>query len=116
MAAELGRGELSLERVAERLSMSPRTLRRQLQHQGTHYRGLLDEVRRELTERYLDQRKLSLGEVAARLGFADASAFSKAFRRWTGKSPRAHFEHTPSAGPAWPVRTEVRPRRTSFSE
>jgi AraC-like DNA-binding protein len=76
-----------MERVAARLGMPPRTLQRRLTVEGTSYNGLLDELRHELALRYLRQRELALAEVAFLLGFAEQSAFQRAFRRWTATSP-----------------------------
>jgi AraC-like DNA-binding protein len=83
----LPRGQASAERVAEELGLSPRTLRRRLADEGTGYQPLLDEVRLELACRTLREPGISVNEVAFLLGFSDASAFHKAFRRWTGQRP-----------------------------
>ncbi|WP_431908464.1 AraC family transcriptional regulator [Amycolatopsis thermoflava] len=76
--------------VASRLHLSPRTLRRRLSEEGTSYRCLLDEVREELADELLDAGRLTVEEVAYRLGYAETSSFTHAFRRWKGVSPRAH--------------------------
>jgi AraC-like DNA-binding protein len=85
---------LSADSVAAQFSMSDRTLRRRLKEEGTSYQEVLDDVRAELARRYLGTDKRCIDEVAGLLGFSDSSAFSKAFRRWTGKTPaeftRAH--------------------------
>jgi AraC-like DNA-binding protein len=73
--------------VARTLGMSSRALRRQLANEGTGFRELVDEVRSELAQRYLLRRSLTVSEVAYLLGFIDVSAFTKAFRRWTGTTP-----------------------------
>lgn len=80
-------GHLSASRVAARYSMSDRTLRRRLGEEGTSYQQVLDEVRAELARHYLRTEKRGIDEVALLLGFSDSSAFTKAFRRWTGKTP-----------------------------
>jgi AraC-like DNA-binding protein len=67
--------------------MSARTLRRRLEEEGTTMQALLDDLRQELASRYLGERKLTQTEVALELGFADARAFRRAFKRWTGKTP-----------------------------
>jgi AraC-like DNA-binding protein len=77
----------TLEGVAARLGVAPRSLQRGLSAEGTSYSGLLDELRHELALAYLRQRDLALAEVAFLLGFAEQSAFQRAFRRWTGTSP-----------------------------
>lgn len=85
---ELRRGQLSLERVARRLGSPPRTLQRRLKLEGTSFATLVDSVRRELAERYLRDRRVSVQETAFLLGFSDVSAFHRAFVRWTGQTPR----------------------------
>jgi AraC-like DNA-binding protein len=89
LAEELRGGDPSAERVAARLSMSPRTLRRKLDEQSASLSALLDELRRDLALRYLDEARLGLSEIAFELGFADERAFRRAFKRWTGRTPRA---------------------------
>jgi AraC-like DNA-binding protein len=83
----LADGEPKREEVARALFMSERTLQRRLHDEGTSYHELLDGTRRELAQRYLRQRKMSLAEAAYLLGFADQSAFQRACRRWFGTSP-----------------------------
>lgn len=82
-----GRAELS--RVASNLAVSPRTLQRRLRDEGTSYAALLDEVRRDLAIGMLQGRDLAVYEVAFLLGYSEPSTFHRAFRRWTGTSPRA---------------------------
>jgi AraC-like DNA-binding protein len=79
----------SLAEVASMLHLSPRTLRRRLAEEGTSYRTLLDEVRGQLAEELLLNEQLTVEEVAQRLGYAETSSFTHAFRRWTGQGPRA---------------------------
>jgi AraC-like DNA-binding protein len=83
----LPRGRASAEQVAGELGISPRTVRRRLADAQTSYQQLLDEVRFALARRALGEPGVSVNEVAFLLGFSDASAFHKAFRRWTGQSP-----------------------------
>jgi len=75
-----------IEAVAAFLHISDRTLRRRLEAEGTSYRDLADEVRCTLAEGWLGAR-LTVEEVAARLGFSEASSFIRAFKRWTGRTP-----------------------------
>jgi AraC-like DNA-binding protein len=89
LAAELGKGQPSVEQIAPRLRMSPRTLHRRLEEEGTSFRQILDEVRRELASRHLAERRMAIGEIAFLLGFSEPSAFHRAFKRWTGHAPRA---------------------------
>ena len=89
LAAELRGGDPSAERLAAALEMHPKTLARRLRSEGTTFRGLLDELRLQLAERYLRQPDLSVEEVAFLLGYSERSAFHRAYRRWTGRPPRA---------------------------
>lgn len=77
----------SLERAAGELGMSGRTLRRKLAEEGTSYQRELDLVRQKLAEEYFAKGGESVTELALMLGFADSSAFAKAFRKWNGCSP-----------------------------
>lgn len=76
--------------VAKRLAMSHRTLQRRLEDEGTSFRALRDDARRERALERLADASFTLGEIAAEMGFADIGAFHKAFRRWTGTSPHAY--------------------------
>ena len=69
--------------------MSRATLFRRLRAEGTSFERVLDEVRRRLALAYVVEKKLRVNEAAYLLGFSDPAAFSRAFKRWTGKSPRA---------------------------
>ncbi|GAA5066313.1 AraC family transcriptional regulator [Nocardia callitridis] len=83
-------GPLGIDAVASDLNISTRTLRRQLDAAGTSYRALLDEVRFALAEEMLTTTPLSVSDVAIRLGYAEASTFIYAFKRWTGETPAAY--------------------------
>lgn len=80
-------GEVGQATVAGRLNCSLSTLQRQLQAEGLSYRAVLDETRRGLAEAYLRDARFSQAEIAYLLGFSDQSNFSRAYRRWTGRSP-----------------------------
>ena len=80
----------ALEEVAAALSMSGRTLRRRLQSDGHTFQGLLDEVRLAIAKRHIEERAISLAEVAFLLGFSEPSAFHRAFRRWMGMTPQSY--------------------------
>ncbi|PKM21384.1 MAG: AraC family transcriptional regulator, partial [Gammaproteobacteria bacterium HGW-Gammaproteobacteria-14] len=82
----------SLENAASELGMSGRTMRRRLAEEGTSYQQELDAVREKLARDYFRRGGQSVTEVAMMLGFADSSAFAKAFRRWTGMSPSEFLE------------------------
>lgn len=75
--------------AARALGMSTRTLQRRLRERGIAFAGLVDEVRRRLSARYLADGTLTLGEIAWLLGYSESSAFNRAYRRWTGRSPSA---------------------------
>ncbi len=80
----------TLDDVASELAMSARSIQRSLRTEGTSYQHLLDDVRRELAVRHLSVRGTSAAEVAFLTGFSEPSAFSRAFRRWTGVTPGAY--------------------------
>ena len=96
LARELSNGEPSLEQIAPRLHMSARTLHRRLEEEGTSFRRVLAEVRREIAARHLSERRLAIGEIAFLLGFSEPSAFHRAFKRWTGHAPLAYRQMTPA--------------------
>ncbi|WP_390616796.1 AraC family transcriptional regulator [Maricurvus nonylphenolicus] len=83
----LPKGEPSKAAVAEALQLNQRTLLRRLQSENTTYQAILDQLREEMAYGYLKRQDISLEEAAYLLGFSDVSTFSRAFRRWTGKSP-----------------------------
>jgi AraC-like DNA-binding protein len=74
--------------IARKLGMSARNLQRHLADEGTSFKDLLNDARASLARTYVAERRLSVTEIAFVLGFADTSAFSRAFKRWTGVSPR----------------------------
>ena len=86
----LPEGEPEQAAFARRLGMSERTLQRRLQKEGTSFAALLDAARAELARSYLSDSKLAVFEVAYLLGYSEPSAFNRAFRRWTGQSPREY--------------------------
>jgi AraC-like DNA-binding protein len=88
VAQRLERGA-PMGEVAAELGVSERSLRRHLADAGTSYRALLDDVRRGLAEELLADRTLSVDGVARQLGYAEATSFGAAYRRWTGRAPRA---------------------------
>lgn len=81
-------GEPTLEDVAENMGMSSWSLQRRLREEGVSFTALVDKVRCEMATHYLQQRKLPISEMALLLGYSEVSAFSRAFRRWFGVSPR----------------------------
>jgi AraC-like DNA-binding protein len=83
----LPHGRVLVEDVARSLGMSERTLARKLSDEGLNFTEILPQLRRDLAFRYLDDRKLHVSKIAWLLGFHEVSAFTHAFRRWTGKTP-----------------------------
>lgn len=80
----------SIEAIAHSLAMSVRNLQRELQAEGTSYQQLLDGTRKELALRHLKKPNVMIDDVAFLLGFSESSAFHRAFKRWTGKTPRTY--------------------------
>ena len=80
-------GGVAEEKVAKQLSMSVRSLQRRLKEVGKTFRTLLEAVRKDLASTYVRDPDIELVEVAFLLGFSDQSAFSRAYKRWTGNSP-----------------------------
>lgn len=76
-----------LERVASELHLTSQTLRRHLQREGHNFQQLLNSIRRDAAIHKLTVQHLSVGEVAAQLGFSEPRSFSRAFRQWTGYPP-----------------------------
>ena len=80
-------GKISDQSVADSLHMNVRTLQRKLHQEGSSFKSLLNEVRKDLAKKYIRDKRESLGEIAFNLGFAESSSFSRAFKRWTGQTP-----------------------------
>jgi len=78
--------EASPDELAAQLGMSARTLRRRLDEEGVSFRDVVDDVRRDLADELLGKGK-TVKEVAFALGFSEPSAFSRAYKRWSGKAP-----------------------------
>jgi AraC-like DNA-binding protein len=92
ISLELPSGTPHDETIAKAVFMSARTLRRKLAAEGTSYSQLLDAVRSELAKQYVADGARSLSEITFLLGFSELSAFSRAFKRWTGQTPSAFRE------------------------
>lgn len=78
----------SLVETAKRFNLSGRSLKRKLRAEGAGYQALLDQVREREARRHLAAGRLSIGDIATRLGYTDPANFARAFRKWTGQSPR----------------------------
>ena len=82
-----GGREPDLEEVAARLKLPTWTLRRKLTEEGTQFRAILNDTRRDLAMTYIRDTELAFGEIAYLLGFASAEAFQRAFKRWNAQTP-----------------------------
>lgn len=87
-------GTATTAHVAQRLGLSERSLSRRLAGEGTSFRAIVQQQRQRLALRYLDDPQVRPTQIAYLLGYAEPSAFSHAFRRWTGESPAAYRERT----------------------
>jgi AraC-like DNA-binding protein len=89
IAPQLPHGKPKASMIAHSLNVSQRTLARRLAQEQTTLAAVLEDMRRELAVRYLEDPKLSISQVAWLLGFSEVAAFTHAFRRWTGMPPSA---------------------------
>ncbi|RDC62647.1 AraC family transcriptional regulator [Adhaeribacter pallidiroseus] len=80
----------TLEEVADRIHLTPRTLQRKLQEENSSFRALSDLAKEELARNLLSSKNLNISEIADRLGYSDPAAFQRAFRQWTGKTPKTY--------------------------
>ena len=80
--------EAKIETIARKLGLSRQTLFRKLKAEGVTFEQVLDELRHKLALEYLNGKNVSVNETAYQLGFSDPAGFSRAFKRWTGSSPR----------------------------
>ncbi len=83
----LREGEPDIGSVAQALVTSERSLQRRLQAEGVSFRDVVDDARHELARLYLGDKTLSVTDVACLLGYSEAAAFTRAFKRWTGQTP-----------------------------
>ncbi len=90
IARSLSEGVPTISDVAKHLGMSGRTLQRRLSELRFSYQTLVDETRRRLAKRFLQQTDFSLAEVAFMTGFSEQSSFTRAFKRWAGQTPRSY--------------------------
>ena len=89
---QLSKDSVDAENIANKLHMSRHTLYRRLKLEGISFHDLLDKVREQQAHAYLDKGKHSLSEIAFLLGFSELSAFSRAFKCWTGLSPAKYIK------------------------
>jgi AraC-like DNA-binding protein len=89
IALLLPHGKARLDEVARRLGISRRTLARQLAAEGVTFTGVLSRLRLDLAQRHIRDPDLSISQIAWLLGYQEVSAFTHAFKRWTGRTPRA---------------------------
>ena len=97
IAVLLPHGQARAEEIAHKLGVSRRTLTRRLSLEGLTFAGVLQRLKFDLAKRHLDDETLSISEIAWLLGYQDVSAFTHAFKRWTGRAPRAMRQHLGSA-------------------
>jgi len=88
IAPLLPHGKARVDEVARRLGLSPRTLARRIASEGLTFGGVLDKLRCDLAQRHLRDSNLSISQIAWLLGYQEVSAFTHAFKRWTGMTPR----------------------------
>jgi AraC-like DNA-binding protein len=94
---QLSGGELSEQEMAEALHMSRRTLQRKLAEAEVTYQRLVDETRRDLALRYVEDPRNSIIDITFMLGFSQQSAFTRAFKRWTGSAPSEYRQRLKTA-------------------
>ncbi len=90
----------TINQVASNMNLSVRTLQRKLESEGYSYKALLEQLRKELALTYLKKPDLSISEISWLLNYADSSAFTRSFKRWTGKTPKAWREQARPSGKA----------------
>lgn len=96
IAKRLPMGGASMDDVARELGMGSRTLMRRLRGIGVAYNEILDDVRRQLAERYLQGAHFSIDQIAFLLGYSEAAAFVRAFKRWSGTTPGRYRASVPN--------------------
>jgi AraC-like DNA-binding protein len=110
LRAEIGKQEgplPCLDDIADRLHVTPRTLRRKLQEAGTSYRRICHEHQLQLALHYLADPKLKSTAVAHKCGFKDAASFREAFKRWTDMTPQEHRKRSRATHVTLPSRPDM---------
>jgi AraC-like DNA-binding protein len=98
LRAHLLTGSCSVDEVAGHFHMHRRTLSRHLKARGTGFHRIVEEERFEIACRLLANPRVTFGHIATTLGFSEASAFTRAFRRWSGQTPTAWRAGHPPVG------------------
>jgi len=111
IAALLPHGKARIDEVARRLGMSQRTLARRLAAQGLTFSDVLNRLRRDLAHRHVRDSDLSISQIAWLLGYQEVSAFTHAFKRWTGMTPRELRARAQNAVSGADLREQVFGRR-----
>ena len=96
IAPLLPHGKAGVGEIAGQLGMSPRTLERRLSSEGHTFDGILSELRCDLAKRYLREKDLPISKIAWLLGYQETGGFTRAFKRWTGRTPREARAASPS--------------------
>lgn len=94
LAPILKSGGVRMEAIASELGVSRQTLFRRLKSENVTFEKVLDELRHKMALHYLHGGKMSVSQTAHLVGFSDPAAFSRAFKRWTGSSPKMQRNHT----------------------
>jgi AraC-like DNA-binding protein len=89
LASRVAGGDIRIQSVARALATSVRSLQRRLADAGYSYQQLVDLARKDAAERYLSTSSFAIGEIAYLLGYSEAAAFNRAFRRWHKSTPQA---------------------------
>jgi AraC-like DNA-binding protein len=87
LASRVAGGDMRIESVGREFGMSARTLQRRLADEGLSFQKLLDDARKVAAGRHLAESRLAIGEIAYLLGYSEAAAFHRAFKRWYGATP-----------------------------
>jgi AraC-like DNA-binding protein len=90
ISKRLGRADLEVHSIAQEIGLSPRTLQRRLAEEGTSLRDLVRRHRSHIVDRLLKDRKTKITVIAHDVGYSDATTFSRAFKSWSGETPRDH--------------------------
>ena len=80
----------TLSFIASELGIGSRTLQRRLSENGHSFQSVVDMARKDLAEKLLSETEYSLAEIAFLTGFSEQSGFTRAFKRWAGKTPRSY--------------------------